>query len=101
MNPNDPIEFRLLLYQVCKLSIDSVYQPLGMVAQLRLKFKLITTEKIDNHREKLMCVLLQAVDDVVSDRYPLSLSEALYLAGLRAQVVLGPYSDRIDLVDYE
>lgn len=48
-----------------------------------------------------MCVLLQAVDDVVSDRYPLSLSEALYLAGLRAQVVLGPYSDRIDLVDYE
>lgn len=36
----------------------------------------------------------------MSDRFPLSLSEAVYLAGLRAQVILGPYSDRIDLVDY-
>ena len=43
---------------------------------------------------------VQAIDDVVSDRFPLSLSEAAYLAGLRAQVVLGPYSERIDLVDY-
>jgi myosin-7 len=56
MNPNDSIEFRLLLHQ--------------------------------------------AIDDVVSDRFPLSLSEAVYLAGLRAQVVLGPYGERIDLVDY-
>ena len=44
--------------------------------------------------------LCQAVDDVLSDRFPVSLSEVVYLAALRAQVVLGPYSDRIDLVDY-
>ena len=52
------------------------------------------------HQTNTSVFLPQAVDDVVSDRFPLSLSEAVYLAGLRAQVVLGPYSDRIDLVDY-
>ena len=42
----------------------------------------------------------QAVDDVVSDRFPVSLSEAIYLAGLQAQIVLGSYADGTSLVDY-
>ena len=36
----------------------------------------------------------------MSDRFPLTLSEAVYLAGLRAQSVLGQFNDKIDLVDY-
>ena len=42
----------------------------------------------------------QAIDDVVSDRFPVAYSEAVYLAGLRAQVILGPSSDEVDLMDY-
>ncbi len=56
MNPNDPVEFNLLIHQ--------------------------------------------AIDDVVSDRFPVSVAEAAYLAGLRAQAILGPPSDEVDLMDY-
>lgn len=45
-------------------------------------------------------VLHQAIDDVVSDRFPVTVTEAVYLAALRAQVVLGSLSDQSDLVDY-
>ena len=44
-------------------------------------------------------LLHQAIDDVVSDRYPISLTEAVYLAALRAQVVLG-FSSNTNLTDY-
>ena len=55
VNPNDPVEFNLLLHQ--------------------------------------------AIDDLVSDRFPVNLSEAVYLAALRAQVVLGT-TEEVDLMDY-
>ena len=42
----------------------------------------------------------QAIDSVVSDRFPITLSEVVYLAGLRAQVVLGNSTDSIVLMDY-
>ena len=45
-------------------------------------------------------LLHQAIDDVVSDRYPISPTEAVYLASLRAQVVLGGFSEDTNLVDY-
>lgn len=45
-------------------------------------------------------LLHQAIDDVVSDRYPVSLSEAIYLAALRAQAVMGGFSQDTDLMDY-
>lgn len=45
-------------------------------------------------------LLHQAIDDVVSDRYPISLTEAVYLAALRAQVVLGAFSPDTNLTDY-
>lgn len=45
-------------------------------------------------------LLHQAIDDIVSDRFPVSASEAVYLAALRAQVTLGSYSDDNALVDY-
>ena len=45
-------------------------------------------------------LLHQAIDDVVSDRYPVSSSEAVYLAALRAQVVLGGFNEDADLMDY-
>lgn len=45
-------------------------------------------------------LLHQAIDDVISDRYPLSSSEAIYLAALRAQVVLGGFNEDTDLMDY-
>jgi len=45
-------------------------------------------------------LLHQAIDDVVGDRYPVSLSEAIYLAALRAQSVMGGFSQDTDLMDY-
>ena len=45
-------------------------------------------------------LLHQAIDDVVSDRYPVNNSEAVYLAALRAQVVLGKFSEDTNLTDY-
>lgn len=42
----------------------------------------------------------QAIDDVASDRFPVTQEEAVYLAALRAQATLGNYSDSTDLVDY-
>lgn len=45
-------------------------------------------------------VLFQAIDDVVCDRFPVNLHEATYLAGLRAQAVLGDYHDGIESADY-
>lgn len=45
-------------------------------------------------------LLHQAIDDVVSDRYPVSVTEAVYLASLRAQVVLGGYNQDANLTDY-
>lgn len=45
-------------------------------------------------------LLHQAIDDVVSDRYPINLTEAIYLAALRAQVVLGGFSPDTNLTDY-
>lgn len=42
----------------------------------------------------------QAIDDVVNDKFPVSVEEAVYLAALRAQATLGNYSDSSDLVDY-
>lgn len=45
-------------------------------------------------------LLHQAIDDVVSDRYPITAPEATYLASLRAQVVLGGFSEDANLTDY-
>ena len=45
-------------------------------------------------------LLHQAIDDVVSDRYPVTPAEAVYLASLRAQVVLGGFSEDANLTDY-
>lgn len=45
-------------------------------------------------------LLHQAIDSVVSDRYPLSPAEATYLASLRAQVVLGGFNEDANLTDY-
>ena len=45
-------------------------------------------------------LLHQSIDDVVSDRYPISISEAVYLAALRAQVTLGKFSEDTNLTDY-
>ena len=45
-------------------------------------------------------LLHQAIDDVVSDRYPVTISEAVYLAALRAQVVLGKFSEDTNLTVY-
>lgn len=45
-------------------------------------------------------LLHQAIDDVVSDKYPVNISEAVYLAALRAQVVLGKFSEDTNLTDY-
>ena len=45
-------------------------------------------------------LLHQAIDDVVSDRFPVTLTEAIYLASLRAQVVLGGFNEDANLVDY-
>ena len=45
-------------------------------------------------------LLHQAIDDVVSDRYPITVSEAVYLAALRAQVTLGKFSEDTNLTDY-
>ena len=38
---------------------------------------------------------------MVNDRFPLTLSEAVYLAALRAQATLGNYHDDIELSEYE
>ena len=53
-----------------------------------------------NDPVEMNLVLHQAIDDVVSDRFPVSLAEAVYLAALRAQCVLGSFSEQINLVDY-
>ena len=45
-------------------------------------------------------LLHQSIDDVLSDRYPVSISEAVYLAALRAQVTLGKFSEDTNLTDY-
>lgn len=45
-------------------------------------------------------LLHQAVDDVVGDRYPVTVNEAVYLASLRAQAVLGGYNEEANLTDY-
>ncbi len=45
-------------------------------------------------------LLHQAIDDVVSDRFPVTSAEAIYLASLRAQVILGGFNEDTNLVDY-
>ena len=45
-------------------------------------------------------LLHQAIDDVASDRFPVTLSEAVYLAGLRSQAALHDYHDDIEPADY-
>ena len=45
-------------------------------------------------------LLIQAIDDVVSDRFPVTYEEAVHLAALRAHVTLGEYSDSINMTDY-
>ena len=45
-------------------------------------------------------LLHQSIDDVVCDRYPVSVGEAVYLAALRAQVVLGGFNEDANLTDY-
>lgn len=45
-------------------------------------------------------LLHQAVDDVVGDRYPVTVNEAVYLASLRAQAVLGGFNEEANLTDY-
>ena len=45
-------------------------------------------------------LLHQAIEDVVSDRYPISLPETINLAALRAQVVLGGMSRDRDFMEY-
>ena len=91
MNPNDPVEINLLLHQVS------------------WKLQQQTNKQTNNNseiRSRRHCVILclfllpQAVDDVVCDRFPVTQSEAVYLAALRAQSVLGHFSDSTDLMDY-
>ena len=53
-----------------------------------------------NDAIEMNLLLHQAIDDVVSDRYPVSISEAVYLAALRAQVTLGKFSEDTNLTDY-
>ena len=53
-----------------------------------------------NDSIEMNLLLHQAIDDVVSDRYPVSISEAVYLAALRAQVTLGKFSEDTNLMDY-
>ena len=53
-----------------------------------------------NDSIEMNLLLHQAIDDVVSDRYPVSISEAVYLAALRAQVTLGKFSEDTNLTDY-
>lgn len=43
---------------------------------------------------------MQAIDDVVSDRFPVTYEEAVHLAALRAHVTLGEHSDSINMMDY-
>lgn len=43
---------------------------------------------------------MQAIDDVVSDRFPVTYEEAVHLAALRAHVTLGEYNDSINMTDY-
>lgn len=45
-------------------------------------------------------MLHQAIQDVVSDRFPVTYEEAIYLSALRAHGVLGSYSEATDLLDY-
>lgn len=45
-------------------------------------------------------MLFKAIDDISNDRFPLSLSEAVYLAGLRAQALFGKYHDDTSISDY-
>lgn len=45
-------------------------------------------------------LLHQAIDDVVCDRYPVTVAEAVYLGALRAQVVLGGFNEDTNLTDY-
>lgn len=45
-------------------------------------------------------LLHQAIDDVVSDRFPITPPEVVYLAALRAQVVLGGFNEDANLTDY-
>lgn len=44
--------------------------------------------------------VIQAIDDVVSDRFPVTYEESVYLAALRAHVTLGEYSDSVNMTDY-
>ena len=48
----------------------------------------------------MSCIPLQAIDDVSNDRFPVTLSESIYLAGLRAQALIGNYHDDIEYSDY-
>ena len=81
MNPSDPVEFNLLLHQV----------------GLFLQWTAVDPEQLIHFP---LPFPPQAIDDVVSDRFPVSLSEATYLAALRAQVVLGGLTEEVDLMDY-
>ena len=45
-------------------------------------------------------LLHQAIDDMASDRFPVTLSEAIYLAGLRSQATLHDYHDDLQSSDY-
>ncbi len=71
--------------------------PLFLFLQKRLFIKPYMNP---NDHVEMNLLLHQAVDDVVSDRFPVSPSEAIYLASLRAQVVLGGFNEEADLVDY-
>ena len=73
LSHENPVEFNLLLHQVS-------YQ-----IQVSLSIR-------------MSCP--QAIDDVVNDKFPVSVEEAVYLAALRAQVTLGNFTDSADLVDY-
>ena len=53
-----------------------------------------------NDSVEVNLLLHQSIDDVLSDRYPVSISEAVYLAALRAQVTLGKFSEDTNLTDY-
>ena len=63
--PEHPIEFDLLLHQVCL----EVFVSAGLISSSK------------------------AMDEVINDRFPLSPEEAAFLAGLRAQAELGDYTD--------
>lgn len=49
---------------------------------------------------KQIYFVMQAIDDVVSDRFPVTYEESVHLAALRAHVTLGEYSDSINMMDY-